>query len=422
MSHQTITPTPAENRQAEVTSFDPFADSSQMRLLRDAKPRTIAAMIVTGMSAVIFASVLGGRFGPLSAFQPIEDAQRLMQVGNPPPSEPSFPLTRDVVSWYLIVMSAATLVLVRKQWRLITMIVPHLSAAGALYWRQEVEGSRFMRLRLVGVAHADSPPEAFLNAALARGKVIVSAIGRFWWVIFLCAVVVAAGYIKGEIDGSFQALAPDHLSALADQTWRQEAIDSWWAGPSNLYGLLVYFLISALMFSAIAAQNDVGFVAIYLFVAMNKAFEFRCDWDNRDEFFGWLPVASLYRITVLSLVFHVAAITSVMWVMGWGRFLYMTVLIVIPVIAAPLYLLVPFVVFHRFSRKERNRRIDELTSGINAPTALPLRQSLRSELEYVREAKINPLRPRKREIPASIATIVIPVTLTAVQVIAAINQ
>jgi len=123
----------------------------------------------------------------------------------------------------------------------------------------------------------------------------------------------------------------------------------------------------------------------------------------------------------LSLVFHVAAITSVMWVMGWGRFAYMTVLIVIPVIAAPLYLFVPAMVFLRFSRTEKDRRIDELTSGIDSTTNLPLRQSLRSELDYVREAKINPLRPRRREIPASIATIVIPVTLTAVQVIAAIN-
>src|SRR6185369_14172542 len=117
MSQQTVNPTSPEDQRADLKRFDPFEGSWQMRLLRDAKPRTIAAMIVAGLAAVVTASVIGNRFGSLSSFQPIEDAQRLMQVGNPPPSEPSFPLMRDVVSWYLIVMSAATLVIVRRQWQ-----------------------------------------------------------------------------------------------------------------------------------------------------------------------------------------------------------------------------------------------------------------------------------------------------------------
>jgi hypothetical protein len=319
-------------------------------------------------------------------------------------------------------MSAATLVIVHKQWRLISGIVPHLSRAGALYWRGSVQGSRFSRAMLVGDGHADEAPRDFLQSALSRGERIVAAIGRFWWAIFIVAAIVAVGYVSGEIDGSFQALAPPDMSPQAMDRWGDEAVASWWAGTDNLCGLFVYFLISALMFSAIAAQNGIGLVAIYLFICMSRVFAFRCDWANRDGFFGWEPVASLYRLTVLSLTLHIAAITSVMWLMGTARYLYLTVLIVIPVIAAPLYLVVPFVVFRRFTSRERDRRIDELTSGIDDDTALHLKQSVRGELEYVRTAKINPLRPRKRQIPASIATIVIPVTLTAVQVIAAINS
>jgi hypothetical protein len=421
MSDQVLKIDPRESVPADLKQFDPFEDSEPTRSLRDAKPRTIAAMIVAGLVAVIVSAILGHRFGPLSAFQPLDDARRLMQVGDPPPSKPDFPLMRDVVSWYLIVMSAATLVIVRRQYRLITKTVPHLSEKRALYWRQTVAGGRLSRRFLAGPVHADGTPQEFLDAALARGQRVVSAIGRFRWLIFLGAAIVAAGYIKGEIDGSFQALAPSHLSPTGLDHWRHEAIDSWWASNANIFGFLTYFLISALMFSAIAAQNGVGYVAIFLFVAMSRVFNFRCDWHNSDGYFGWSPIASLYRVTLLALTFHIAAITSVLWVMGWGRFLYMTLLIVIPVVAILLYLLVPAVIFTRFSRREKARRIDELTSGVEEAAALHLRQSLRSELDYVREAKINPLRPRRREIPASITLIVIPMTLTAVQVIAAIN-
>jgi hypothetical protein len=404
-----------------IDTFDPFEHSPRMRLLRDAKPRTIIGMIAAGLSAVVASAVIGNRLGPLGAFHPIADAERLMQVGNPPASPPSFPLTRDVVSWYLIVMSAATLVIVRNQWRCISTTVPHLAQAGVLHWRGRVDGSKRWRAILVGSAHAHDAPSDFLSAALWRAQRILTAISRHWFAIFIVASAVAAGYINGEVNGSFHALSPTHLSAAQEQHWLREAGASWWAGPENLNGLFVYFLISALMFSAIAAQNGVGLAAIYIFVVMNKTFEFRCDWSNSDGYFGWSPVASLYRITLLSLTFHIAAITSVMWIMGWGRFAYMTVLIVIPVIAAPLYLLLPAIAFGRFSRREKERRIDELTAKARETTDLGEHQTLRSELDYVRGAKINPLRPRPREIPTSLATIVIPILLAVVQVIAVLK-
>jgi hypothetical protein len=426
MSGQTLVPPASASSRADIESFDPFEDSAQMRLLRDAKPRTIAAMIVTGLLAVVLSAIIGNRFGTLADFQPIDDAQRLMQVGDPPPSLPSFPLTRDVISWYLIVMSAATLAIVRLQWRWITAIVPHLAEAGALHWRGSMGGARRWRELLVGSAHADDAPKDFLDAALNRARRVITATGRYWWVIFIVAAAVAVGYINGEVDGSFGALAPPHLSAGGEQKWLDEAISSWWAGPDNLYGLFVYFVISALMFSAIAAQNAVGFAAIYLFVVMRRTFEFRCDWENRDGRYGWDPLAALYRITLLALVLHIAAITSVMWVMGWGRYAYMTILIVIPVIAVPLYLIVPAIIFARFGKREKKRRIAELTAERTAELGgseeIALLRALRDEIEYVRKAKINPLRPSRREIPASVATILIPATLTAVQVIAAINS
>lgn len=407
--------------QAVIDIFDPFEHSPRMLLLRDAKPKTIMAMILAGLSAVIASAIIGHRFGSLDSFHPISDAERLMQVGNPPASPASFPLMRDVVSWYLIVMSAATLVIVRSQWRCISSTVPHLADAGVLHWRKEVDGSKRWRAFLVGSTYAHDAPRDFLLAALSRAQRILTAISRHWFAIFIFASIVAAGYINGEVDGSFRALSPTHLSAVQEQHWVHEAGASWWAGPDNLNGLFVYFIISALMFSAIAAQNGVGLAAIYIFVVMSKTFDFRCDWSNSDGYFGWSPVASLYRITLLSLTFHIAAITSVMWIMGWGRFAYMTVLIVIPVIAAPLYLLLPAIVFGRFSRREKERRIDELTLEVRQASDLSTQQTLREELNYARGAKINPLRPRPREIPASLATIVIPILLAVVQVIAVLK-
>ena len=427
MSGQTVVPPASPSTRADIKSFDPFKDSEHMRSLRDAKPRTIAMMIITGLVAVVASAIIGHRLGTFADFQPIKDAQRLMQIGHPPPSLPSFPLTRDVVSWYLIVMSAATLVIVRLQWRWITAVVPHLASAGALHWRGSMGGARRWRVLLVGSAHADDAPGEFLDAALKRARLVVTATGRYRWVIAVVAGAVAAGYINGVLDGSFGALAPPHLSASGEKTWLNEAISSWWASRENVSGLLVYFVISALMFSAIAAQNAVGFAAIYLFVVMRRTFEFRCDWENRDGRYGWEPVAALYRTTLLSLVLHVAAITSVMWVMvGWARYLYLTVLIVIPVVAIPLYLIVPAIVFSRFGKREKKRRIEELTAKrtaeVHGAEDIVLLKLLREEIEYVQKAKINPLRPSIREIPASVVTIVIPVTLTAVQVIAAINS
>lgn len=427
MSDPTVNHPGSSSSRAQFTSFDLFDHSAQMRLLRDAKPRTIAGMIALGLAAVVLSAIIGHRFGSLSDFQPVADAQRLMQVGNPPPSPPDFPLMRDVVSWYLIAMSAATLVITRRQWRLITNAVPHLSNAGVLYWRTSVSGERSWRRALVGSAHADDAPDDFLYAAFGNARRLITATGRYWYAIFIVAVVVAAGYINGEISGSFGALAPPHLSGAAEHAWLDKAISSWWASPDNPNGLLVYFLLSALMFSAIAAQNAVGLAAIYVFVVMSRTFEFRCDWtrDGDDSRYGWSPISALYRITLLSLVLHIAAITSVMWLMGWGRFAYMTVLIVIPVLAVPLYIILPAIIFTRFARREKKRRIKELTQefdrDVHGPESIANLRAMRDETAYVKKARINPLRPRKREIPAVIVTTVIPIALTAVQLIAALK-
>lgn len=427
MSDQAVSQAGSAESRAEIVSFDLFEQSAQMRLLRDAKPQTIIGMIVLGLVAVVLAAIIGHRFGSLSDLQPVADAQRLMEIGDPPPSPPAFPLMRDVVSWYLIAMSAATLAIARRQWRLITEAVPHLSEAGVLYWRGDVSGGTNWRRALVGSSHASDAPDDFLHAAFRNARRLVTATGRYWYAIFIAAVVVAAGYLNGEINGSFGALAPPHLGGVAEHVWLHKAISSWWASGSNPNGLIVYFEISALMFSAIAAQNAVGLAAIYVFVVMSRTFEFRCNWtrDGDDSRYGWSPIAALYRITLLSLVLHIAAITSVMWLMGWGRFAYMTVLIVIPVIAVPLYIVLPAIIFTRFGRREKKRRIEEinreLTSEVNRVQEIETSHLLREETAYVKKARINPLRPRKREIPAVVAVIVIPVTLTAVQLIAALK-
>ena len=427
MSDQAVSKADSAGSRAEIPKFDLFEHSAQMRLLRDAKPRTIVGMIALGLAAVVLSAILGNAFGSFSDFQPIDDAQRLMELGDPPPSPPTFPLMRDVVSWYLIAMSAATLAITRRQWRLITDAVPHLSKAGVLYWRGDVSGGRGWHRALVGSSHADDAPADFLDAAFRNARRLVTATGRYWYAIFVVAVVVAAGYINGEINGSFSALAPPHLGGAAEQAWLHEAIASWWASPSNPNGLLVYFLISALMFSAIAAQNAVGLAAIYVFVVMSRTFQFRCNWtqDGDDSRYGWSPIAALYRITLISLILHIAAITSVMWLMGWGRFAYMTVLIVIPVIAIPLYIVLPAIIFTRFGRREKKRRIEELTveltSEVSGTQKIVALQTLREESAFVKKARINPLRPRKREIPAVVVTILIPVTLTAVQLYAALR-
>lgn len=403
--------------------FDPFEHSPVMKRLRDAKVRTIVGIIVLGIACVIAAAVIGDRFGTPSDFQPIQDAQRLMDVGNPPPSPAAFPLLRDVVSWYLIVMSALTLALVRYQWRLITRIVPHLAEAGAIFWRRTVTGDTRLRALLVGKANAAAAPEAFLGFALARAQRQLKWASDWWFAVFLAAAGVASGFIAGEVDGSFVALAPPHLTTGQEQAWLTTALTSWWAGSHNLPGLFVAFVITSLMFVAIFAQNLVGFVAIYLFVAMGRTLEFRCDWDNHDRRFGWAPVGTLYRTMLVSLMLHIAAITSVMWLMGFGRWLYMSVLILIPIVAIPLYVIVPAIVFMRFSLAEKFRYHAELTARADQdPDDLALRQQVRDEQEFARNAVINPVRPRKRDIPASVATIIIPVTLTAVQVIAAIKS
>jgi hypothetical protein len=427
MTDQTVSQAEGAGSRAEIAKFDLFEHSAQMRLLRDAKPRTIVGMIGLGLASVVLSAIIGHRFGSLSDFQPVADAQRLMQIGDPPPSPPAFPLMRDVVSGYLIAMSAATLAITRQQWQLITEAVPHLSKAGVLFWRGAVGGSRAWHRSLVGSSHADDAPADFLDAAFRNARRLVTATGHYWYAIFLVAFVVAVGYVNGEINGSFGALAPPHLGDAAEQEWLHKAITSWWASPSNPNGLVVYVLISTLMFSAIAAQNAVGLAAIYVFVVMSRTFEFRCNWaqDGDDSRYGWSPIAALYRITLLSLVLHIAAITSVMWLMGWGRFAYMTVLIVIPVVAVPLYIILPAIIFTRFGRREKKRRIDELTvdltSEVSGTQEIIALQTLRDETAFVKKARINPLRPRKRELPGVVVTIIIPVALTAVQLIAALK-
>jgi hypothetical protein len=412
-----LTPVPRE------IAFDPFEHSPVMKRLRDAKIRTIVGIIVLGVASVIVAALIGGHVGTPSDFQPIQDAQRLMDVGSPPASPADFPLLRDVVSWYLIAMSAATLWLVRYQWRLITDIVPHLAKAGVIFWRLRVAGDARSRAMLVGTANASAGPDVFLNLALARAQRLLAWASRWWLAVFVVAFGVAVGYIAGEVDGRFVALAPTHLTSVQEHHWLTSAGNSWWAGRDNLPGLFVAFVITWLMFVAIFAQNLVGFVAIYLFAAMGRTLEFRCDWVNHDRRFGWAPVGTLYRTMIGSLMLHIGALTSVLWLMGFGRWAYMSVLILIPIFAIPMYVVVPTFVFMRFSHVEKSRYHDEQAALADQdPDDLALRQRVRNEQEFARKAVINPVRPRKRDIPASVVTIIIPVMLTAVQVIAAIKS
>jgi hypothetical protein len=409
------------DRRVRIESFDPFELSPQMKRLRDAKSVTIAAMILGGIAAVVVSAIVTDHFGSISDVEPWNDALRLMQVGSPPPSRPDFPLMRDVVSWYLILMSALTLIIVRIQWRRITSIVPHLAREGAIEWRDTVAGSARSRRLLVGPDHADAAPSEFLSAALRRSQAWINGIGHFWYALWILAALVAAIFINGEVGGSFGALAPSHLTPAQHAVWLEHANASWWAAPKSIYGMLAYFVIAALMFAAIAAQNGVGLAAMFLFVAMRRTLNFRLDWDNCDGYNGWEPVASLHRYTLWVVTLHVAAITSVMWLMGWGRFAYMTILIVIPVVGIPLYLLFPACIFLQMGEREKRRRTKELSARLREETDRAAQLAIRDEIEAVRKARINPLRIRGRQVPASVATIIVPVILTVIQIVAALK-
>src|SRR5262245_13899833 len=79
-----------------------------------------AAVLIT------LAAITQGRLGSASDFQVYTDFQRILGRTGLPDSPPSFPLIRDIPSWFLLTSISLGAMLLRYEWNLMTGCIPGL--------------------------------------------------------------------------------------------------------------------------------------------------------------------------------------------------------------------------------------------------------------------------------------------------------
>jgi len=401
------------------SNFEPFRVVPYLGGLRN-WPSTIWLLLLPLVVVlVVVGSLLQGTVGGLTDFQPLWDVQRALGVGNPPPSRPNFPLTRDVIDGFLIVVICVTIPLIHRQWILMSRVIEGLLSSGALTSKAAPSLDRVRRLLrvekvLTSVTHG-TPLERLIGAANRWLDKVGRSSGILVAVSFALALLIAIGPNR---NGLFRAFSGD-LPAETAETWLREAYDSWWAAISHPGGFFLYVLLMALGIYLVLIQNTVGLTAVYCLIALSAVADFDLDWLDRDGNFGWQPVTEVFRTVVLSLVLHGSALSLTLLALGVDNFPWVFGVVLIWIVMLPSVTLGPLYALRGLSRAAQEKRVDQLVTFFNTtPSAAdPLQQvDLRGKIVSVRAAKARPLRLRRAELPAFFVLVLLPIFLTTVQV------
>ena len=403
--------------------FDPFAALPLFGRLRRVNSWVLGLPIGAALiGLVVSASALGGTIGNAKDCQPVQDFERVFDLGHPLPSAPSFPLIRDVTSWYLVLAVIATCIVVHRQWQLMARCLTDLADNGSLRLKTNITLNR--RLRFLRVHRYIDPqrPDTALDSFVGKvNELVAQRVAKWAPAIGIIAALLVLSLIVGDKENLFHALIPKGLSAGAQRQWLARSYDSWWAGINHPSGLFGYFLGAFIGAYVIVLQNLIGFAAVYVVMVMPSLVEFDADWLNRDGHYGWKPLARVFRTVYLSLTLHGLAISVLLVVLGLQSFPWIVGLVTIWVVVVPIYIFVPWILFRRLEDNARQRRMKALSMLVDGMAAdsgedLPKLRAVISEIDRVRRAHIRPLRVLVPELATFGIAVILPVILTAAQI------
>ncbi|GAA3179865.1 hypothetical protein GCM10010531_37360 [Blastococcus jejuensis] len=237
----------------------------------------------------------------------------------------------------------------------------------------------------------------------------------------LLAVVLSRLLMLGQEQGLFQSLAPSDLSDAARQAWLEEAYRSWWAGTDHVAGHVVYSVLAVIAIFIILSFQVVGFLAVYVIVALHHLTSPGADWTNRDGRYGWSPLGATFRTVIWANALLAATLINVVVYLGAHNYKWILGLVVLYAIAMPLFVFVPWLVFRRVQDTVRRRRASRIADviqaqGLDVNHHIAETATLLAEIERCHNVRIKPLSLR----PVSWSTLTLfgalPIVLAAAQI------
>lgn len=405
--------------------FDPFELIPTFRMLRDTSSWRIGLGLIIFYGGIcLLASARSGMLGSPRDFQPIQDFERTFGIGHPVPSKSDFPLLRDVTTWCLILFMTTTGIIVHKQWRVMARCFSGLAANGVLRPKLVLPPNpsrlaKVLRLdRYLDQDRSDKSDdlEPFLQYVNRTGAARVAK-----WApgIALVTALLGLALIIGEKESLFRVLMPRGLNLAEQKAWISAAYTNWWAGENHPLGLTAYFVAALFAIYVIILQNIVGLQAVYVALALDSVADFDVDWLNRDGYYGWKPAAKVFHTVYVSLIVNGLTISLLLIALGLQSFPWISGLVAIWVVVAPLYVFVPWKIFRRIEANCRQERVEQLAQivehgRIDADHDLGKLRMIIVEIERVRGIRIRPLR--FPEFSTLGIAVLLPIILTAAQI------
>ncbi|WP_214109909.1 hypothetical protein [Acrocarpospora catenulata] len=404
--------------------FDPF----NFIPLFPGKLRDLHAGWIVVAGSVVFlllvlATLIEGTFGRLTDFQYPTDVRYAFSE-SVPRTEPNFPLIRDITSCLCLFLVVAGFALLHRHWHYISIALTELRESKTIVPRRRPRSNMISRLLGIDRLIGDCGDYAALDVLDARfGKVTART------KVLLSGSVLFASYVFATLLGNglsqnvFRFLAPTAATPDEQNQWVALAKQNWWAGPDHPIGLVIYTILAFLAMVLIFTFNVVGVLTVYFGVALYFAADMGADWYNRDGRYGWTPVAKVYRTVYWALVLLGSGITNLIAVLGSSVPISVVGLILLYVLLAPVYTLVPWLAFRtveRTAKAARRARLSRALEGVD-DSDLERVQLFVAEFERCNNAKIRPMRLRTASFSVFATVVLLPIALTALQIFAQIG-
>lgn len=380
---------------------------------------TLLAPLIGGL--ILLACIVEDTVGELSDVQLLLDLARVFGVDVQEYSEPSFPLARDVASWFFFFVVCTTCTLLHRQWQLMRECIPGVIRSGAVRELSSPKCRPIHRIlllpRLLRHEHSSGPLTALIKSV---NQGIIKAGKLSWLTGFIAVLLTVYVIVKENQNGLFRVVAPPMSSVTGHQMWLRDAYSSWWASTEHPFGLIVYGVMISVGLFAVLAQNIIGAFCVYIILCFPAVAELDGDWLNRDGCFGWTPIARVFRTTVWATGLHGLTISVILITLGIEDFPWVLGLATAWIIIAPLYLIVPRLMFGRMQITAQRRRIEAVHTQMSlaniSPTDVLASQPFRDEIERINATRMNPLGVRRVELPVFIIGVILPVFLTTAQI------
>lgn len=407
--------------------FDPFLVAPIVSGTSSWRSRRLLLLVPLIAVVATCVAVVEGTIGTSGDFQLWADFKRVAGLGSVVPAPPRFPLLRDYPSWFLSALIAFTCVLVHRQWRVMCECLPGLRHQEVLRPRSDPAFSRMHHvLGLPRVTGASSDRLTTLVDWINHR--VLSRLARYNVLVAFLAVLLVSLLVLGQNrTGIFEVIAPSGQTHGQREAWLNQTYASWWASTHHLGGVLVYSAIATLGIYVILLQNLIGFLCVYLCIAIPVLEEPDVDWGNDDGRYGWRPLASVYQTVTWSVVLHGLGLSLLLFVLGVENFKWVLVLWALWVTIIPLYMVLPRLVFRRVASEARRRRLELIaytleTGRTGDPKAdVELEDWAAHHRRITEDAVIRPLRMRRFEVAPLVIGIIFPVVLAVAQIVFSIE-